>query len=134
MLMYYRSKGAVIGRDTYLGPNFFLDVNHKPGKIVIGNNCFITRNCIILAHTDAMMGGPNAIWQDKGGKRVVGDVIIEDNVFVGVNTVILPNVKIGENSIIGASSLINKDVPPGAIVAGVPGKIIGSIYDKLNLS
>lgn len=134
LLKYYKYKGAEIGKDTYLGPNVFLDVNHKPGKIIIGENCFITRNCILLAHTDALMGGPNAIWLEKGGERICGDVVIGDNVFVGVNTVILPNVKIGKNAVIGASSLINKDVPEGAIVAGVPGKIIGSIYDKINTS
>lgn len=133
LLKYYKSKGAIIGNGTYLGPNVFLDVNHKPGRIIIGENCYITRNCILLAHTDALMGGPKGIWVEQGGKREFGNVEIGDNVFIGVNSVILPNVKIGKDAIVGASSLVNKNIPEGAIVAGVPAKIVGSIYDKLNL-
>ena len=53
-----------------------------------------------------------------------GKVHIKKNAFVGVNSVILPNVTIGENSIVGAGSVVNKDIPPNTIAAGVPVKII----------
>ena len=129
--MYYEFKGAKIGSSTYIGPNVYLDVNHPPGKIVIGDNCYITRNTSLLVHSDAMMGGPNHIYKKYGGIRTYGDIIIYDNVFIGFHCVILPGVKIGEGAIIGAMSLVNKDVPKGAIVAGVPAKIIGNIKDKL---
>lgn len=53
-----------------------------------------------------------------------------DNVFIGSGAIVLGNVRIGPNAIIGAGSLINKDVPENSIVGGVPAKVIGS-YDKL---
>jgi len=130
-LKYYRSKGAVIGENTYIGPYVYLDVKHPPGKISIGKNCYITRNCSILAHSDAFRGGPGAIWQKYGGKRKFGSVNIGDNVFIGFHSVILPGVKIGNNSIIGAMSLVNKDVPENTIVGGVPARKLGNIKDKL---
>lgn len=132
MLFYYHYKGAIIGKNTYLGPNVYLDVNHKPGKIVIGSNCYITRNCSILTHSDAFIGGPKKIFQDNGGFSIHGDVTIGDNVFIGFHSVILPNVCIGKDAVIGAMTLVRNDIPDGAIAAGVPAKIVGNIYDKLN--
>lgn len=54
---------------------------------------------------------------------------MKDNVFIGANTTILTNVTIGSNVIIAAGSLVNKDVPDGKIVAGVPAKVIGEVND-----
>lgn len=128
---YYRKSGAVIGDNTYIGPNVYLDVNHKPGKVVIGDNCYITRNCILLTHSDSYMGGPLHLLKDKGGERIIGDVVIGNNVFIGVNSVVLPNVTIGDNAVIGALSLVTKDVPEGAIVGGVPAKFLGKVENKI---
>ena len=130
---YYKSKGLQIGYSTYIGPNVYFDVNHPPGKIIIGDNCYITRNTSLLVHTDVELGGPKHIYKKFGGKRKFGNIIISDNVFIGFHSVILPGVKIGKGAVIGAMSLVNKDVPEGAIVAGVPAKIIGNIKDKLDI-
>lgn len=54
---------------------------------------------------------------------------MKDNVFIGANATVLSNVTIGSNVIIAAGSLVNKDVPDGKIVAGVPAKIVGDIAD-----
>ena len=83
LLKYYRMKGAEIGENTYIGPNVYIDVNHKPGKIIIGKNCYITRNCSLLAHSDAYMGGPKGIYEKfEIGKRVFGNIEIGNNVFI----------------------------------------------------
>ncbi len=123
-LLYYKANGAVIGKNTYISPQACIDV-HRPGRIVIGDNCYITRNVVILCHTDTRRGGPLGIWEKEGGKRVFGDVIIGNNVFIGVNSVVMPGVKIGDNAIVGALSLVMKDVPEGKIVAGAPAKVVG---------
>lgn len=126
-LLYLSANGAKIGKNTYISPQAYIDT-HKPGKVVIGENCFITRNVVILCHSDTKLGGPLRIWEQKGGKRIYGDVIIGDNVFIGVNSVIMPGVKIGNNAIVGALSLVTHDVPEGKIVGGVPARIIGDTF------
>ena len=126
----YIKNGANIGEGTYLAPNAYIDT-HKPGKVTIGKNCYITRNVVILCHTDTKKGGPAGIWTDKKKGREFGDVTIGDNVFIGVNSVIMPGVKIGNNSIIGALSLVTADVPSGHIYAGIPAKFISKVEDHL---
>lgn len=56
-----------------------------------------------------------------------GNIIIEDNVWIGEGCVILPNVKIGQNSVIGANTVVTKDVPRNSIVVGNPGRVIRQI-------
>jgi acetyltransferase-like isoleucine patch superfamily enzyme len=66
---------------------------------------------------------------DKG----IGKVKIGNNVFIGVNSVVLRNVSIGDNSIIGAGSLVNIDIPEGVVAAGNPIKIIKEIPKPYNI-
>lgn len=58
-------------------------------------------------------------------------VIIEDDVFVGMNSSILKNVRIGEKSVIGAHSVVTKNIPPYSIAVGNPARIIGNVQDYL---
>jgi len=60
----------------------------------------------------------------------IGCIEIMDNVFIGSDTTILCNVRIGPNAIVAAGSLVNSDVPPNSIVGGVPAKVIGQ-FDAL---
>jgi acetyltransferase-like isoleucine patch superfamily enzyme len=57
-------------------------------------------------------------------------IIIGNNVWIGSNSTILPGVVIGDNSIIGAGSVVTKNVPSNVIVAGVPAKVIKKIEDN----
>lgn len=127
----YILSGAEIGKNTYLGPNVYIDT-HKPGKITIGQNCYITRNVVILCHTDTKRGGPKGAWEKGQNKRIFADVNIGNNVFIGVNSVIMPGVNIGDNSIIGALSLVNQDIPGGYIYAGNPAKKISMTKNHVN--
>lgn len=116
-IRWYRYKGIKIGKYTYVSPKAYID---KSGNnlIEIGSNCFITRNCIILCHTQAYQGGPLALW----GSNQLGKVKIGSNVFIGVGTTILPGVTIGDNVVIGAMSLVNSDIPANSIAFGIPCK------------
>jgi acetyltransferase-like isoleucine patch superfamily enzyme len=60
---------------------------------------------------------------------VYGSIEVGDNVFLGVNSIILPGKKIGSNSIVGAGSVVTKDVPPGVVVAGNPAKVISTLQE-----
>lgn len=74
------------------------------------------------------------IFDGMAGKReyteYIGCIEVHENVFIGAGSRILPNVSIGPNAIVAAGSLVNKDVPAGVIVGGVPAKVIGS-FDEL---
>ena len=66
------------------------------------------------------------MWGGGGGYQTYWDVIdIKDNCFVGANSTVLAGVTIGPNAIIAAGSMVNKDVPPGKVVGGVPARVIG---------
>lgn len=58
------------------------------------------------------------------GSNFFGSVIIESGAWIGINAVILPNVKIGVNSVVAANCVVNKDVPDNSIAVGVPAKIL----------
>ncbi len=65
----------------------------------------------------------------KGSK--FGPITIRDNSFVGVNSIIMPYVTIGPNSIVGAGSVVTKDVPPNTVYAGNPAKFISTYEEYL---
>jgi acetyltransferase-like isoleucine patch superfamily enzyme len=64
----------------------------------------------------------------------IGCIEIMDNVFIGYNSTILPNVRIGGNVIVGVSSTVTKDLEPGGVYAGCPTKRIGSFEDYVQKS
>lgn len=116
----YRKKGVIIGKNTELY-NTSID-SIRPFLVSIGNNTLIT-GTRILTH--------DASTKKSLGYTKIGKVNIGDNVFIGVNCIILPNVNIGNNVIVGAGTVVSKDIPDNVIVAGAPMKIIGSYSDNV---
>lgn len=112
---FYRATGASIGKNTMISLGAKIDV--RRGKVIIGDNCLITHGCYVLSHD----GAAHVIDETDDG---TGKVEIGNNVFVGVNSVILRGVKIGDHAIIGAGSVVNRDIPEGAIAAGNPAKVL----------
>lgn len=86
-----------------------------PEKITVGENSVIGYNTTILAHEYLIE------------EYRIGEVVIGDHVLIGANTTILPGVTIGDRAIVSASTLVNKDVPPGTFVGGNP---MCEIYSK----
>jgi hypothetical protein len=58
---------------------------------------------------------------------VIAPIVVGNNVFIGINSVILPGVTIGDDCVIGAGSVVNRDVPRGTVAAGVPARALGPI-------
>lgn len=123
---------STIGRFTKI-------VNAKVGKF-----CAISWDCTINAVTHpydhlsihAFPYVPHAGEFVKERTRTISEVEIGNDVWVGANSVIMPGVTIGDGAIVGASAVVTKDVPPYAIVIGVPAKVIkyrfsDEIIDKL---
>ena len=108
------------GKNIHLGKNVFINAGcsfQDQGGIFIGNN-------VLIGHNVVMATLNHDIDPNKRQNMSALPIIIEDNVWIGANATILQGVKICKNSIVGACSLVNKDVPENVVVAGIPAKII----------
>lgn len=111
-------EGLTIANNVGFSPNCYIQVR---GPVIIGNNVLFGPEVNIFSETHNF-DNPDVFINEQGETRK--GVIIKDGVWVGSRATILDGVTVGENSIIAAGSLVNKDVPPYSIVAGVPAKII----------
>lgn len=94
-----------------------------PKHVEMGNNVQMA-TCTVLGHDGSIVMLNRAYGKVLDG---VGPVRLKDNVFIGHNAIVMPNVTIGPNAIVAAGSLVMRDVPEGKIVCGVPAKVIGSV-------
>lgn len=130
-IAYLRNLGMRIGeRVTCFEANKTFIDETRPFLIEIGDDVQITRGVTILTHGYdwSVLKG---VWCEVLGSA--GRVKIGNNVFIGMNTMILKGVTIGNNVVIGAESLVTKDVPDNVVVAGNPARVICSIeeyYEK----
>jgi acetyltransferase-like isoleucine patch superfamily enzyme len=96
----------------------------EPWLIKIGNHCCISNDVTFVNH---QLNWP---FQDKYASLTGFDrIVIEDNCQIGVNVLILPGVTIGPNAIVGAGSVVVKDVPPNTVAAGNPAKVICTLEE-----
>jgi len=115
--------GYSIGNKAYLPSCLKIsDLKSRTGNVKIGDRASLGPRVLIV--TDS---SPNNSKLIKKFPLVSDNVIIENDVWIGANVVILPGVTIGECSVIAAGSVINKDIPPFTIAAGVPAKVIKQI-------
>ena len=127
-----------IGENTKIGPMAVIgaepqDLGYKmePTSVVIGKNCQFAHNALgVDIHPEALIGDNSKIVQNVtiGGRSGLTELpVIEDDVVIGANALILGPITIGKGSIIGAGSVVLKDVPPYSVVVGNPGKVIKQI-------
>ena len=114
---YYKNK-MVIGDNAFIGPNCFF---HSGGGITIGTNVGIAAYTKILTseHESEGLEVPLSF-----SPIVFSEVVIADNVHIGIGAVILPGVRIDEGAQIGAGAVVSRDIPKYAVAVGVPAKVI----------
>lgn len=123
-----------MGENNYFHP---WKIPHEGYLISIHNNVYVAANVTFITH-DVMEGMFNTIEKSMGGgkteqfkfEQYIGNIEIFDNCFIGANSTIMYNVKIGPNAIVAAGSVVTKNVPEGTIVGGNPARIIGK-FDTL---
>jgi acetyltransferase-like isoleucine patch superfamily enzyme len=106
-----RLMGVKAGQHVAMAMEATVDIFY-PELIEIGDNTIVGYRATILAHEYLI------------DKSRTGNVVIGKDVLIGANATILPGITIGDGAVVSACSLVNKDVPAGAFVGGVPAKII----------
>ena len=133
-----------IGEGTLLEPGCWLTLGPH-ARIEIGEGCFLNRNTMIAAYERVKIGDHTMFangcfvgdashrfddpdmpitWQGFTSK---GPVEIGDNCWFGVNCAVMSDVRIGHRCVIGANSVVNRDLPPRTIAAGAPAREIGEV-------
>lgn len=107
-----------IGNNTLFSSN--VNINAGVGNIKIGSNIMVAANSYII-NGDHNYSDELSV---RNSNHVTKDILIEDNVWIGANCLILKGVTIGEGAIIGAGSVVIKDIPPYSVCVGSPCKFI----------
>lgn len=120
-----RARGVKIGRHVYLGPNTNLD-DLYPGLIMIEDYVSIGMESLVFAHSNPTCSLEIKM---KYYPRLVKPTCIKTGAWIAPRCIILAGTTIGENSVVGAGSVVVKDVEPYTVVAGNPAKLIKRLKD-----
>lgn len=110
----------VVGNGTYIGE--YNNIRVAGGEIIIGQNCLISQHITMVSSNHSIsktLQIKNQSWTTEKNFIHIGD-----DVWIGANSVILPGVTIHDGAVVAAGSIITKDIPPYAIVAGNPARIL----------
>lgn len=122
------NESCVIGNYNYFG------AYSSAGKTVIGNYCSIAPNVTIgpgehnISNTSTSVRVMELAGINMDLER--GECVIGNDVWIGANAVVLRGVHVGDGAVLAAGAIVNKDVPPYAIVGGVPAKVIKFRFEK----
>jgi len=127
---FWRLMGAKVGKDVFIGMEVLIDTSNAK-LIEVEDDVHIANRCILLCHqrdlSDYVVGDEYSRFPYKKGK-----IILKKGCALGTNTMIMPGVTIGEGAIVGAYSLVTKDVPPWTIAIGRPAKVVKTVPGPKN--
>lgn len=113
-----------IGDECYIASRIWAEESYL---ISIGNNVWITSGVRFINHDASVQVVQKAIGYH--GIDKVGKIQIGSNVFVGNDCILMPGIRIGDNCVIGAGSVVTKSIPDNSVVAGNPARVISNFND-----
>ena len=116
------------GFNTHWGKNCYANFNLTlvdDNEIFIGDNCMLAPNVVI-----ATAGHPLDPDLRSAYGQFAMPVVIGNNVWIGANTVVMPGVTIGDNTVIGAGSVVTKDIPSGVVACGNPCRVMRAVGER----
>ena len=116
--------GKHVRLGNYVYANFNLTLVDD-GNIDIGDNVMFAPNVTVITATHPVLPA----LREKGLQFNV-DVMICNNVWIGAGAIIMPGITVGENSVVGAGSVVTKDVPPNTVVVGNPARVLREIGER----
>jgi acetyltransferase-like isoleucine patch superfamily enzyme len=125
--LYAKKQGVKVKGELFIyggSPGMF---GTEPWLIEIGNNVHITGECQFLNHD----GSTLILRKEIPTLEITAPISIGDDVFIGFRTIILPGVKIGNRCIIGAGSVVNKNIPDNSVAVGNPCRVVKATDETL---
>ncbi len=119
--------GVNMGENVFIYGDPISMFGSEPWIITLGNNVHITREVLFVTHD----GGTLLFRNQIPDLEITAPITVGNNVYIGVRSIILPGVTIGDNCIIAAGSVVTKDVPDNSVVGGIPAKFIKTSADYL---
>jgi len=99
----------------------------EPFLITLGNNVYITDGCKFITHD----GGTLILRNEIPDLELTAPIVVGSDVYIGLHTLILPGVTIGNRVIIGAGSVVTRDIPDNSVAVGVPARVIKTVDEYL---
>jgi acetyltransferase-like isoleucine patch superfamily enzyme len=125
----FRACGFRIGSGTYVAEDVIVAeiLEDQSEKLVVGDRVAIGPRVTFVTSSDPNKSriAPSPVLPIRS------KIVVEDDAWIGAGAIILPNVRIGEGAIVGAGAVVTEDVPPRAVVAGIPAKILRNLPARM---
>jgi acetyltransferase-like isoleucine patch superfamily enzyme len=124
--------GCNVGKNVFIGSQVYFDSGYA-NLIEIEDYVHVTARCLLLCHERNLS---NYYKNDNASKLKykTGKIILKRGCMIGMNTMIMPGVTVGEGAIVGAYSLVTKDIPPWTIAVGRPAKVVKYIPERKSMN
>jgi acetyltransferase-like isoleucine patch superfamily enzyme len=124
----WRWMGAKVGKDCFIGYDVWVDMTNTH-LIEMEDHVHITTRCLLLCHQRVLQDYYK--YDDIAKLPYKKDkIILRKGCFIGMGSIILPGVEIGEGAIVGAGSLVTSDIPAWSIASGRPAKVVKKIKER----
>ncbi len=117
--------GVRLGKNVFIGYGVYLDVDGGD-LIEVEDNVLIAAQCLLLTHRRNIGLYRKGMLQNELS-YIRKPIVIEKNASIGMRSIIMPGVTIGEGAVVAAGSIVTRDIPPHTIAAGSPAKVIKNI-------